>query len=419
MLTFALCFLLGALFDAIGISLLKDLLAKDWFNWMVAGAAFGTASAVLRERDPLLGTLRRLVMLVFSVLAPVLAAALALYLLALPVTGFGGLWKSGLPETPLLLSAAAFCFVLLNALIGDSEDERRGGRIWVWSELALLLAVLPFGALALVSMSMRVDQYGWTPERIWGVLACLVAIAFGAADWLAFWRGRWKFEEALRTYQKVLASALCGVALFLALPIVDFGAISTRSQIARLRSGEIPPDKLDWAAVAFDFGPSGRQALQQIKTAGGRTGRLAAEALASANRYEVQGESERLARQDHARSHARFIGDPLEWNDDLARRVTQFGMCGSDRSICVLSALDGKRLLVAEQVAGGPVTTRIVRLDTRLGKRSLDSLVETSGMAPQPASPPEVDLGRGPVEIRQVTRRQLFVDGKPVGDTFE
>src|SRR5688572_21523400 len=39
-LTFLLAFLLGALFDAIGISLLKDLLNEGWFGWMLAGAAF-------------------------------------------------------------------------------------------------------------------------------------------------------------------------------------------------------------------------------------------------------------------------------------------------------------------------------------------------------------------------------------------
>jgi cytochrome c biogenesis protein CcdA len=45
---------------------------------MLAGFAFGSAVGMLRERDQLASTLQRLAMMVLGVLAPVLAAALAL-----------------------------------------------------------------------------------------------------------------------------------------------------------------------------------------------------------------------------------------------------------------------------------------------------------------------------------------------------
>lgn len=418
-LTFLLLFLLGSLFDAIGIDLLRRALEKGWFAWMVAGGAFGAASAVLRERAPLLGTLQRLVMLVFSVLAPVLAFALAVYLVALPITGFGGLWKSGLPETPLLLGAAGFCFVFLNAIVGDGPEERKAGRLWRLTEAVLLFAVLPLGLLALISMSMRVGQYGWTPERLWGVIASLVAIAFGVANWLAVIRRREDFDRNLRDYQKWLAAALCGVALLLALPIVDFGAISTRSQMARLQNGQVAPDRFDWTALAFDFGPSGRRALETIRMRGGRPGRLAAEALASNNRYETQNSGDLLARQDKARASVRLIGDDIVWTEDLARRVVRNGSCGDPQQKCALVRLDANRLLLAGQYGDGTITTRIIRLDTRLGERSADGLIETADEAAPSVAPPSVDVGTGTMEIRTVTRSQLFVDGKPVGDPFE
>ena len=63
---------------------IKDLLQEEWFGWMLAGFAFGGAAGMLRERDSLVGTLQRLVMVVLAVLAPVFAAALALSSLRFP-----------------------------------------------------------------------------------------------------------------------------------------------------------------------------------------------------------------------------------------------------------------------------------------------------------------------------------------------
>src|SRR3546814_3940007 len=83
------------MFKLIGINLIFDLLNDEWFGWMLAGAAFGGAVGLLRERDRLVATLQRLVMIVLAVLAPVLAVALVLFLLSLAGTGLQKLWDSG------------------------------------------------------------------------------------------------------------------------------------------------------------------------------------------------------------------------------------------------------------------------------------------------------------------------------------
>src|SRR5262245_35990279 len=48
--TFLLAWLIASLFDVIGIDAIKELLKEDWFSWMLAGAAFGGALALFRER---------------------------------------------------------------------------------------------------------------------------------------------------------------------------------------------------------------------------------------------------------------------------------------------------------------------------------------------------------------------------------
>ncbi|MFM2409406.1 MAG: hypothetical protein RL481_234, partial [Pseudomonadota bacterium] len=104
---FLLALLIAQLFDLIGIKFFKELLEEGWFSMSLAGFAFGASLGLLRERDALLATLQRLVLLIFSVLAPVLAFSLIGFLVSLPFTGLTPLWDSDVPTTPIFLLAAA------------------------------------------------------------------------------------------------------------------------------------------------------------------------------------------------------------------------------------------------------------------------------------------------------------------------
>src|SRR3546814_1709161 len=100
------------MFHLIGIELIRDLLRGEWFGWMLAGAAFGGSVGLLRERDRLVSTLQRLVMIVIAVLAPVLAAALLLFLLSLLGTGLQQLWDAGFSHAGQMLVVVAFAELL-------------------------------------------------------------------------------------------------------------------------------------------------------------------------------------------------------------------------------------------------------------------------------------------------------------------
>src|SRR3546814_9260534 len=96
-----------------------------------------------------------------------------------------------------------------------------------------------------------------------GAIAVGVALSYGLAGLWAVATKRRTFDDRLRPLQQRLAIGLMLLAAFLALPVLDFGAISTRDQLARLESGAVKTEKFDWAALAFDFGPSGRKALAE------------------------------------------------------------------------------------------------------------------------------------------------------------
>jgi len=410
--SFLLAFLIAALFDLIGIRVLKDLLQESWFGWMLAGTAFGGALGLLRERDALLGTLHRLVMVVFSVMAPVLAAALAIFLLSFPMTGFRDQGPFD-GATPILLALAAAAFVFTNAVIGDGKAERSPSRLLQSSALVLIITVLPLGLLAGWSMGQRIAQYGWTPERMWGVVAVGVTVAYGAAGWWSVAKRQRDFDDVLRPLQINLAIGLCALALFLALPILDFGAVSARSQLARLHAGKVSADKFDWQAMAFDFGPAGRRRLAEIARGGPTQERqLAAAALKTKSRYEVADAVEAAASAPVVERNLRVVPEGSPVPQGLREVVLRDQFCRAGPCVLTLAAPD-KAILVGSPRAGTSVSSLHIRRSANGEWMERDMFATSTDVPPPPA-----DL-RGKVEIRSVERRQLFVDGKPVGDVFE
>src|SRR6185503_5109015 len=133
---------------------------------------------------------------------------------------------------------------------------------------------------------------------------------------------------------------LTGLALFLALPILDFGAVSARSQLARLESGKVKAEEFDWTAMAFDFGPSGRKHLAQIEKRGPAGQRaLAAAALKSENRYSLGEETKSVAQQSRLDQYLRILSPDIQVTPELRSELTS-GYEGCNDRACALLRLD-------------------------------------------------------------------------------
>lgn len=406
-----LAWLIASLFDLIGIEAIKKLLEEEWFGSMLAGFAFGAAVGLLRERDALVGTLQRLVMVVLSVLAPVLAVALVAFLASVPFTGLDELWDSVIPATPLMLVAAAGAILLVNAVIGDGAEDRPANRALRYAAPALVLTVLPLAIIAAVSLGQRIGQYGWTPERIWGVVAVGVALVYGLAGWWSVIRGRAGFDDVLRPLQVRMALGLCAVALFLALPIIDFGSISARSQMARLESGSIKAHQFDWAAMAFDFGPAGRERLEQIAKGGAADQRdLAKNTLKADRRWSISLDAERLRDGRRAEPRLRMMTPGIVMTDDLRRKIGRSGCARANIACAIMRVGPDQYVLLQSDGEAKRVSSELIDLK-QTDAEQLARFDEPSAEG--------IDLSIAKVELREVRRRQVYVDGKPVGAPFK
>ncbi|WP_370189684.1 DUF4153 domain-containing protein [Qipengyuania sp.] len=413
-----LLFLLSALFSAIAIDLLEHLIEQGWFGWSFSGAAFGAALGVLRNQLKIIGTLQSVVMLVFSIIAVPLAVALAIFLLAVLASGISVLWNATESPTPLLLSVAVASFVLVNAVVRNDDGEASGNRVLRWAALALALAIFPLALLSAISTGTRIAQYGLSPERIWGVIAVGVAVAYGLAYFIAPIRGRMAgWMERVRAANMHLAVGTCVLAFILALPLFDFGAISAKNQIARLESGKVAVDEFDFAALRWDFGDAGREALARLTDSNDpEIAKIASETQTQDSRpyrgYRDTNRDERIANirfefEDEAlRDHVRGSVRGNRWYCDKPCVALDLG-----------AGEDGRRKVA--MVEGGNVR----KLSFDLGEAVDDSPAGAAAMevvlAAEAVEATPDQTADSEVEIREWTGRRIYIDGQPAGQPFE
>jgi hypothetical protein len=409
----AMVLLLSELFRLIGINLLKNLLEQDWAALTLTGAALGAGIGLLRDRDGILRLLQRVVTTILSVLAPVLALGLVVFLAAIPFTGLTPLWDATRSTSPILLGCVIGALSLANAVIGDHASHESRNRLLRASVAALGIAMLPLGVIAAISTGLRIQQYGLTPDRLWAVVFTAIACAYGLAYLVVLASRRLGSAPHLRIANLRLAGGLCLVALLLSTPLINFGALSTRDQLARLESGRTPLDKFDWRALRFDFGRSGEAATRRL-AATGRTSEIRAaakKARDAESRWSLDPVTLEPKRPPFPSERLLVLPRGTRLPKDLYDQLNGYAACGYSGACTVLYTPGSDEAVIVtasesnlwrrESGKWGSVPVRPILS----GKDKQDRL--------------EAALKAGKVETRHVTRRQVFVDGQPVGQDFE
>ncbi len=395
--------MMSELFHLLKIDLLRDLMDEGEFGWTFSGFAAGAALGTIRNQLKVLATMQTVVLLVASLLAVPLAVGLVIFLLATAVQGPQMLWDTTRSATPLLLACAAGAFVLANAIARQSDEAMTGSRVMRIAGWMLAAVILPLAVFAAVSMGLRIGQYGIAPERLWGLVAIFVACVCGVGYWAALVRGRKAgWAGYLRSATFHLGLFVCGLALLLALPIFDFGAISTRNQVARLESGKVPVEQFDFTALRWDFGSPGRKALERLSKSGNaKVAELAEAALSQNERVYATFDETNKTRADFK---LRVQPD----DDELRERVLDYLVANPYQCDDRCVALD------LGEAPGGARYVAIVR------SANYDLLLFRPGAAlehpPAPTGPPVL----GPDSVIEVSEaRVIRIDGEVVGPPID
>jgi len=250
----------AGLFSMVKLNFFKELLQKVWFVVPVICFAWSCAMHVTDVRPAIVRGIRTLLLVLLSWLLPVATLIICGFLCSLPFTGLDALWSTG-HATALLLTAVAVLVVLINAAFQNGE-AKAALAIRVSARTAAIV-ILPLTAIAIYALGLRVNDYGWTTDRIVAAACLVVAGCYAVGyQWAAH-----SYDTWLCPIAKVnIATAFVVLAVLLALftPIADPARISVDNQMARLASGRTPAEKFDFRYLRFDGQRYGQDALARL-----------------------------------------------------------------------------------------------------------------------------------------------------------
>ncbi|WP_306006738.1 DUF4153 domain-containing protein [Aquicoccus porphyridii] len=257
----AVLMLSDQLLQLVGITIIDDFIDLDPVPYVLSGLLLGLAIQVVHEMRAYVSpfVIHRLLRLLLPALLPVVA----LFLAAIPFRGLGGLFGGLSPAATLMGVALAAVTLISTATDRDDASAAQSGVVRDAGRLmALMLPVL--AGLAVYAVWRRVDQYGWTPDRLLAGLAAVFLLAYGLAYAGAVLRGAgWMVR--IRTANRWMAMAVVAVAGLWLTPVIDATRISAQSQLARIESGAHEPQEMALWELAQRWGHAGQAALERVE----------------------------------------------------------------------------------------------------------------------------------------------------------
>ncbi len=265
-LVWSLLSLWAALFELLHITLFSDLFFDRYFAYP-ATCIMVTYGAYLGLEKFNISTIQRTDFL-FRAVTVLLSVMTILFLLALLVSGLEPLWGTR-NATFLLLWLQVFTVLFVNGMFQHGYQGRKESSVVRWAVTLQLITLPMLSLICLYAMYLRVEQYGWTEDRVWAVLFIVLLATYAMGYFVAAVRGVLHKGEwlALVAPTNVIAALFILVLIILThSPLLSPVKISVSSQIARLMEGEVKAADFDYRYLRFRSGQVGLDNLQVLST---------------------------------------------------------------------------------------------------------------------------------------------------------
>lgn len=252
------------MFKLVGIPFFSTLFFDtDWFGYVAFGLITALAVVLARTQSRLVTAVQKLLTFIATGLLPLVALLALMFILTLPFTGLEAI--SQRVSAAGLMSTLTLLLLLLMAIVREPQKEALPypGALRYLIKCSLIVAPI-YMLIAGWSLWVRIQQYGWTPERLYGVLVVVVLLVW-SFGYLAsiLRRGRNPLELQGPVILGVSLLAL-GLLVLLSSPVIDTWRISVNSHMGLYHSGKIKPDQVSLYMLDHS-GKPGRAALEALQ----------------------------------------------------------------------------------------------------------------------------------------------------------
>ena len=252
------------MFKLVGIPFFSTLFFDtDWFGYVAFGLITALAVVLARTQSRLVTAVQKLQTFIATGLLPLVALLALMFILTLPFTGLEAI--SQRVSAAGLMSTLTLLLLLLIAIVREPQKEALPypGALRYLIKCSLIVAPI-YMLIAGWSLWVRIQQYGWTPERVYGVLVVVVLLVW-SFGYLAsiLRRGRNPLELQGPVILGVSLLAL-GLLVLLSSPVIDAWRISVNSHMGLYHSGKIKPDQVSLYMLDHS-GKPGRAALEALQ----------------------------------------------------------------------------------------------------------------------------------------------------------
>lgn len=252
------------MFKLVGIPFFSTLFFDtDWFGYVAFGLITALAVVLARTQSRLVTAVQKLLTFIATGLLPLVALLALMFILTLPFTGLEAI--SQRVSAAGLMSTLTLLLLLLMAIVREPQKEALPypGALRYLIKCSLIVAPI-YTLIAGWSLWVRIQQYGWTPERLYGVLVVVVLLVW-SFGYLAsiLRRGRNPLELQGPVILGVSLLAL-GLLVLLSSPVIDAWRISVNSHMGLYHSGKIKPDQVSLYMLDHS-GKPGRAALEALQ----------------------------------------------------------------------------------------------------------------------------------------------------------
>ena len=272
----ALLLTASLLFDIIGLDFVPKVVFSPFVAFPLTSLTIAF-SITLALKHPGIDSLGRWILAILAWLLPPFSILSVVFVVALPFSGLRTLWDRGQASSLMLLLQFATILLANAAWLDGTRTPFSNRAIDVIAKLSLLCLPIYTG-LCLYSLGIRIQQYGWSVDRIhaaffvvvagiWGI-GYAGAILLDALTLLLKWRREHSrpilWPSSIGKINTVAALLLALVVAAMNSPLLDPYRLSANNQVDRLLTKRVEPESFDFSYLRFNLGRYGNLALSRL-----------------------------------------------------------------------------------------------------------------------------------------------------------